>query len=419
MKNESSVINLGCRLNSYESEVISDILVKNNVKSTIVINTCAVTNNAVQKSKSEIRKAKKQNPKNKIIVTGCASHVDPKSFLDMNEVDEIIKNQFKTQKISYQNKLGNLVHEAKMKTSVFPEPLEKFNQKTRALLQIQQGCDHRCTFCIIPYGRGDSVSLPLSEIVTRTKKFLKAGYKEIIMTGVDITSYGNDLPGKPKLGEIIKRLLNMLPDLNRLRLSSIDPAEIDADLLDLITNEKKIMPHIHLSAQSGDNMILKRMKRRHNRTDLLNLCNYLKKKRPSITFGADIIVGFPTETEQNFQNTYECINQCNFSNLHIFPFSPKIGTPASKMPQVERKIINYRASQLRKLGSWIKLEIMKEKVGKINKILFEGSNLSYTDDYFKLSIPDLNKNQIKKMNGELIEVKFKSFNEKSLIAKVL
>lgn len=419
MKNESSVINLGCRLNSYESEVISDILVKNNVKSTTVINTCAVTNNAVQKSKSEIRKAKKQNPKNKIIVTGCASHVDPKSFLDMNEVDEIIKNQFKTQKISYQNKLGSLVHEAKMKTSVFPEPLEKFNQKTRALLQIQQGCDHRCTFCIIPYGRGDSVSLPLSEIVTRTKKYLKAGYKEIIMTGVDITSYGNDLPGKPKLGEIIKRLLNMLPDLNRLRLSSIDPAEIDADLLDLITNEKKIMPHIHFSAQSGDNMILKRMKRRHNRTDLLNLCNYLKKKRPSITFGADMIVGFPTETEQNFQNTYECINQCNFSNLHIFPFSPKIGTPASKMPQVERKIINYRASQLRKLGSWIKLELMKEKVGKINKILFEGSNLSYTDDYFKLSIPDLDKKQIKKMNGKLIEVKFKSFNEKSLIAKVL
>ena len=419
MKDESLVVNLGCRLNSYESEVISDILVKNKIKKTTVINTCAVTNNAVQKSKNEIRKAKKQKPKNKIIVTGCASHIDPKSFLEMNEVDEIVNNKFKTQKIFYQNKLGNLINEAKIKSNLFPEPLEKFSLKTRALLQIQQGCDHRCTFCIIPFGRGDSVSLPLGEIVTRTEKFLSSGYKEIIITGVDITSYGNDLPGKPKLGEIIKRLLNILPNLKRLRLSSIDPAEIDQDLLDLIIYEKKIMPHVHLSAQSGDNMILKRMKRRHNRKELLDLCSYIKKKRPSMTFGADIIVGFPTETQQNFENTYDCIKQCGFSNLHIFPFSPKIGTPANKMPQIERNIINDRAKQLRNLGSSLKIDFMKKKIGKIKTILFEGTNLSYTDDYFKVSVPDIEKNQIKKMNGNLIDVKFKSFDEKSLIAKIV
>ena len=419
MKDESLVVNLGCRLNSYESEVIADILFKNKIKKITVINTCAVTNNAVQKSKNEIRKAKKKNPKNKIIVTGCASHIDPKSFLNMNEVDEIVDNRFKTQKIFYQDKLGDLVNEAKRKSNLFPEPIEKFSKKTRALLQIQQGCDHRCTFCIIPFGRGDSISLPLSEIVIRAEKFLNAGYQEITITGVDITSYGNDLPGKPKLGEIIKRLLNILPNLNRLRLSSIDPAEIDQDLLDLIINEKKIMPHLHLSVQSGDDMILKRMKRRHNRKELLDLCSYIKMKRPSMTFGADIIVGFPTETHKHFENTYDLIKQCSFSNLHIFPFSPKIRTPANKMPQIERKTINNRAKQLRNLGSKLKIDFMKKKVGQTKVILFEGSNLSYTDDYFKVSMPSLEKNQIKKMNGNLIDVKFNSFDEKSLIAKII
>ena len=419
MKDESLVVNLGCRLNSYESEVIADILFKNKIKRTTVINTCAVTNNAVQKSKNEIRKAKKKNPKNKIIVTGCASHIDPKSFLKMNEVDEVVDNKFKTQKIFYQDKLGDLVNEAKRKSNLFPEPIEKFSKKTRALLQIQQGCDHRCTFCIIPFGRGDSISLPLSEIVIRAEKFLNAGYQEITITGVDITSYGNDLPGKPKLGEIIKRLLNILPNLNRLRLSSIDPAEIDQDLLDLLINEKKIMPHLHLSVQSGDDMILKRMKRRHNRKELLDLCSYIKMKRPSMTFGADIIVGFPTETHKHFENTYDLIKQCSFSNLHIFPFSPKIRTPANKMPQIERKTINNRAKQLRNLGSKLKIDFMKKKVGQTKAILFEGSNLSYTDDYFKVSIPSIKKNQIKKMNGNLIDVKFNSFDEKSLIAKII
>ena len=419
MKDESLVVNLGCRLNSYESEVIADILFKNKIKKITVINTCAVTNNAVQKSKNEIIKAKKKNPKNKIIVTGCASHIDPKSFLKMNEVDEIVDNKFKTQKIFYQDKLGDLVNEAKRKSNLFPEPIEKFSKKTRALLQIQQGCDHRCTFCIIPFGRGDSISLPLSEIVIRAEKFLNAGYQEITITGVDITSYGNDLPGKPKLGEIIKRLLNILPNLNRLRLSSIDPAEIDQDLLDLLINEKKIMPHLHLSVQSGDDMILKRMKRRHNRKELLDLCSYIKMKRPSMTFGADIIVGFPTETHKQFENTYDLIKQCSFSNLHIFPFSPKIGTPANKMPQIEGKTINNRAKKLRNLGSKLKIDFMKKKVGQTKAILFEGSNLSYTDDYFKVSIPSIKKNQIKKMNGNLIDVKFNSFDEKSLIAKII
>ena len=419
LKNNSNVINLGCRLNSYESEVIEKILEKNKIKNVTVINTCAVTNQAVRKSKREIKKAKKNNLKNKIIVTGCASQIDPTAFLNMSEVERIIDNQLKTNEQLYKHNFTGLVDEVNGKLKRFPEAISNFNFKTRALLQIQQGCDHRCTFCIIPFGRGDSVSLPIGEIVKRTEKFLISGYKEIIITGVDITSYGNDLPGKPKLGEIIKRLLNILPDLKRLRLSSIDPAEIDKDLMDLIINEKRVLPHIHFSAQSGDDMILKRMKRRHSRRECSEVCSTIKKARSEITFGADIITGFPTETEENFYNTYKFIQECKFSNLHIFPFSPKLGTPAARMPQISNSIKNDRADKLRKLGNEIRLNHFKDKVGKTQSVLLEGQDLSYTDDYCKVKILEDKKKYHSDMKGQLTEVKFVGYNEDSIIAEII
>ena len=419
LKNNSNVINLGCRLNSYESEVIEKILEKNKIKNVTVINTCAVTNQAVRKSKREIKKAKKNNLKNKIIVTGCASQIDPTAFLNMSEVERIIDNQLKTNEQLYKHNFTGLVDEVNGKLKRFPEAISNFNFKTRALLQIQQGCDHRCTFCIIPFGRGHSVSLPIGEIVKRTEKFLISGYKEIIITGVDITSYGNDLPGKPKLGEIIKRLLNILPDLKRLRLSSIDPAEIDKDLMDLIINEKRVLPHIHFSAQSGDDMILKRMKRRHSRRECSEVCSTIKKARSEITFGADIITGFPTETEENFYNTYKFIQECKFSNLHIFPFSPKLGTPAARMPQISNSIKSGRADKLRKLGNEIKLNYFKDKVGKTQSVLLEGQDLSYTDDYCKVKILEDKKKYHSDLRGQLTKVKFIGYDEDSIIAEIL
>ncbi len=419
MKNKSNVINLGCRLNSYESEVILDILKKNKIVNTTVINTCAVTNQAVSKSKYEIRKAKKRHPKNKIIVTGCASHIDHKGFEKMEEIDQIIDNKSKTEKIFYKNSVHNLISETKKKVNSFPQELKKFSNKTRALIQIQQGCDHRCTFCIIPYGRGNSMSLPIGEIIKRTEKLIDFGYKEFILTGVDLTSYGNDLPGKPSLGETIRRLFKLQPKLRRLRLSSIDPAEIDENLLDLIMHEDRLLPHIHLSVQSGDNLILKRMKRRHERNDVINLCEKVRFQRPEVTFGADIIVGFPTEKEENFLNTLDCVKNCKFSNLHVFPFSPKKSTPAERMPQVRFDKIKERLKILERVGNEIKLDFMKEKLKKFDTILFEGYNLSYTRDYFKVKVINREKEQIIQKKGNLIKVRFLSISNGSFNAAIV
>ena len=415
----TKIINLGCRLNAYESEVIRDILEKNSINNTVVINTCAVTNLAVKKSKQIIKKVKKERPNDKILVTGCASQIEKQKFIKMKEVDRVIDNKRKTDENSYKYDSFSFESEIKNKLKHFPHIISKLKNKTRALLQIQQGCDHRCTFCIIPFGRGESVSLPIGEIVERANTYIESGYKEIVITGVDITSYGNDLPGKPKLGEIIKRLLALVPNLKRLRFSSIDPAEMDEDLIDLISNDPRLLPHIHLSVQSGDNMILKRMKRRHSRTDVIEICQKIKKKRESVTFGADFISGFPTESRENHKNTLDLINKCNFTNLHIFPFSPKKGTPASRMPQVEEKIKIIRASQLRELGKSLKLKYFDSKVGKTSKILFESNRLSYSDDFLKVFIPDINKYKNNKLKGKLVKVKFYDYDDKAILAKLV
>ena len=283
------------------------------------------------------------------------------------------------------------------------------------MLQIQQGCDHRCTFCIIPYGRGDSKSLPFDQINKRAERLIESGYSEIVMTGVDLTSYGIDLPGKPKLGNILRRLLNFQPKLRRLRLSSIDPAEIDEDLMDLLLKEKRILPHLHLSLQSGDNLILKRMKRRHNREEVIKLCNDLSLVRSDFTFGADIIVGFPTETNQMFKNTLELVETCEFTNVHIFPYSPKDGTPASKMPQIKEDEKKLRVEILRKKCKDILHQKLNKEIGKSSSILFESHKMSYSDGYFKVKTKE-SKNSIKP--GSIANVKIVSRQGDSLIAEL-
>ncbi len=413
---KSKVLNLGCRLNYFESQIIQNILDTNDLKSTIVVNTCAVTNQAVSKSINEIKKAKKRYPNHKLIVTGCASQIEHKKFHSLDQVNKIVDNKLKTLKNSYIfDDKG-----PKNQTFRFPAPPESFKDRTRAFLQIQQGCNHRCTFCIIPFGRGDAISLPVGEISNRLGKLINNGYKEVTLTGVDLTSFGDDLPGKPKLGSVLKRLLKIHPKLNRLRLSSIDPAEMDKDLIDLFKYEKRVLPYLHLSIQSGDNLILKRMKRRHSREDVIEICRKLKKVRHDIKFGADIIVGFPTETNENFINTVKLTKECKFSNLHLFKFSPKNGTPASKMPQIQNNVKNLRYKKLMNIYEKIRSEQMKDKLGKTEEILFESEKQSYTNDYFKVSLLKKKfEEKDKSKFGNIVKVKILSKRKDRLFAELV
>ncbi len=409
-KEDTKVINLGCRLNFFESEVIKNILDQENLEKKIVINTCAVTNQAVRKSVNEVKKASRKFPNYQIYVTGCASQVNEKVFSHLKNVHKIVDNKRKTLPESYTDQ--EIKEE---KDFNFPFLKDFSSSRTRAMLQIQQGCDHRCTFCIIPYGRGDSKSLPFDQINKRAERLIESGYSEIVMTGVDLTSYGIDLPGKPKLGNVLRRLLNFQPKLRRLRLSSIDPAEIDEDLMDLLLKEKRILPHLHLSLQSGDNLILKRMKRRHNREEVIKLCHDLRLVRSDFTFGADIIVGFPTETNQMFKNTLELIETCEFTNVHIFPFSPKDGTPASKMPQIKEEEKKLRVEILRNKCKDILHQKLNKEIGKSSSILFESHKMSYSDGYFKVKTKE-SKNSIKP--GSIANVKIVSRQGDSLIAEL-
>ena len=409
-KEDTKVINLGCRLNFFESEVIKNILNQENLEKKIVINTCAVTNQAVRKSINEVKKASRKFPNYQIYVTGCASQVNEKVFSDLKNVHKIVDNKRKTLPESYTDQ--EIKEE---KDFNFPFLKDFSSSRTRAMLQIQQGCDHRCTFCIIPYGRGDSKSLSFDQINKRAERLIESGFSEIVMTGVDLTSYGIDLPGKPKLGNILRRLLNFQPKLRRLRLSSIDPAEIDDDLMDLLLKEKRILPHLHLSLQSGDNLILKRMKRRHNREEVIKLCHDLRFVRSDFTFGADIIVGFPTETNQMFKNTLELIETCEFTNVHIFPYSPKDGTPASKMPQIKEEEKKSRVEILRNKCKDILHQKLNKEIGKSSSILFESHKMSYSDGYFKVKTKE-SKNSIKP--GSMANVKIVSRQGDSLIAEL-
>lgn len=346
------VVTFGCRLNTYESEVMKDLANKAGLEDAIIINTCAVTAEAERQARQSIRKLKRENPNAKILVTGCGAQINPDQFAKMKEVDRVIGNDDKLKLETYldQNAPRVLVNDIMAIEETAGHLVSGFDGKARAFVQIQNGCNHRCTFCTIPYGRGNSRSVKFDEIVAQGQNLINLGYKEIVLTGVDITDYGKDLEDQPSLGLTVRKLLDALPDLNRLRLSSLDSVEMDPELWHAIEHEERLMPHLHLSLQAGDDMVLKRMKRRHLRKDGLYFCQKARDLRPDVVFGADIIAGFPTETDDMFDNTFRFIEEADLTYLHVFPYSARPGTPAARMPQVEKSIIKRRASILREEG---------------------------------------------------------------------
>ncbi|MGJ8564247.1 MAG: tRNA (N(6)-L-threonylcarbamoyladenosine(37)-C(2))-methylthiotransferase MtaB [Alphaproteobacteria bacterium] len=388
----AEVITLGCRLNAYESDVALGHARDAGLENTIIINTCAVTNAAVADSRNAVRKARKHNPDARVIVTGCAAQINPQDFADMPEVDHVIGNAEKmlagtfdpdslgTEKILV-NDIMSVEETAPQLISGGNRELEKSQSRTRAFLQVQNGCDHRCTFCIIPYGRGRARSVPAGEVVAHVKALVAQGYKEVVLTGVDLSSWGGDLPATPPLGDLIRRVLKLVPDLPRLRLSSIDPAEIDPALFEALTTDSRMAPYLHLSLQSGDNMILKRMKRRHSREDAIRLCARLKAARPEMTFGADLIAGFPTEDEAMHENSRLIIAEIGIPWLHVFPFSPREGTPAAKIPPVNGKAVKARAKVLRAAGNAVLTAHLKSRIGDIDIALFEDTGLGRLPDF--------------------------------------
>ena len=400
---DTKVVTLGCRLNAYESDVMEGHARGAGLKDTVIINTCAVTNDAVAESRRQVRKAHRENPNATLIVTGCAAQIDPKAFAKIEGVNKVIGNHEKMLPLSFDpeflaqsepirvNDIMSVSETAPQFIGSSNQALMKSQNRSRAFLQVQNGCDHRCTFCIIPYGRGNARSVPAGEVVNSVKSLVAQGYNEVVLTGVDLSSWGGDLPGQPPLGDLVRRVLKLVPELSRLRLSSIDPAEVDDVLFDLIINDPRMTPYLHLSLQAGDNMILKRMKRRHTREDVLKLCERLKSTRPDITFGADIIAGFPTETEEMFQNSLKIISEIGIPWLHVFPYSAREGTPAAKIPPVNGNIIKARAKALREEGARIKTAHLKSRIGNVDTALFEETGFGRLPDFslIKLEIEKL------------------------------
>lgn len=387
------VISMGCRLNLAESNAIAEQLEGRD--DVIVVNSCAVTNEAVRQTRQAIRQAKKRRPDARVIVTGCAAQVDPTSFAAMPEVAGVIGNAEKQdsallRQIADDEGRPVIVSDIMALEQTAPHLVSAYSGKTRAFVEVQNGCDHRCTFCIIPYGRGNSRSVPAGHVIDHVKMLVDKGFKEVVLTGVDVTSYGPDLPGKPNLGQLVERILRHVPDLPRLRLSSIDGVEIDERLFDLITGEARLMPHIHLSLQAGDNMVLKRMKRRHSRELAIDLVNRMQAKRPEIAIGADIIAGFPTEDDAMFANSLALVTECHIVHGHIFPYSPKAGTPAAKMPQVAASAIKARARALREAVAAESTLWLGSLIGTTQKIAVEkGGMAGHAENfaYVKLDRP--------------------------------
>ena len=384
MSTSPKVITLGCRLNAFESEVMRIRAEQAGLGDTVIFNTCAVTSEAERQARQQIRKLRRENPDTRIIVSGCAAQIAPEKFAAMPEVDQVLGNEEKLKLESYlpaqaQEKI--LVSDIMQATEIAGHLISGFESRSRAFVQIQQGCDHRCTFCIIPFGRGNSRSVPLDHIVEQVKQLTSQGYQEVVFTGVDISSYGGDLPASPSLGQMTRSLLAAAPELQRLRLSSLDPAVIDDELLDLIATEPRLMPHLHLSVQAGSDLILKRMKRRHNRQDVIDLCARLRNLRPDVVFGADLITGFPTESEAMFEDTLQLVDEAVLTYLHVFPYSPRPETPAAEMPQIEEKIRKARAAQLRRKGEQTKAVYFGKLPGQTAKILVERNSQGYTETY--------------------------------------
>jgi threonylcarbamoyladenosine tRNA methylthiotransferase MtaB len=411
----------GCRLNAYETEAMKELANAAGLKDVVVVNTCAVTAEAVRKSKQEIRKLRRDNPSSQMIVTGCAAQIEPKTFSEMSEVDLVVGNTEKMNSDTW-NEISNkpdfvgktekvMVDDIMSVKNTAGHLIDGFGTRSRAYVQVQNGCDHRCTFCIIPYGRGNSRSVPAGVVVDQIKRLVDTGYNEVVLTGVDITSWGADLPMMPKLGDLVQRILKLVPDLPRLRISSIDSIEADPALIDAISSEMRLMPHLHLSLQAGDDMILKRMKRRHLRNDAINFCLEMRSVRPDRVYGADIIAGFPTETEEMFENSLKLIEDCGLTWLHVFPFSPREGTPAARMPQMDRSIIKERAARLRSRGELAVQNHLAAQIGLEHNILIENERMGRTEGFTEVLF---NKDQIK---GSIVNAKIVSKSQTQLIAQ--
>ena len=387
----------GCRLNIWESQVISDLASKNGQSDLIIFNTCAVTSEAERQARQAIRSSKRNRPDAQILVTGCAAQVDPQKWNSMPEVDFVIGNKEKLDEDfwkrfvpedSFHQNQNVFVQDIMEVKSTSGHLVESFNKHTRGFVQVQNGCDHRCTFCIIPFGRGPSRSVSTQDVINSINSLLKNGVKEIVLTGVDLTSWGIDIFGKPSLGLLVKKILRNIPNLHRLRLSSIDPAEVDFDLMDAFEYEERLMPHIHLSIQHGDDIILKRMKRRHLYRDVINFVKEAKRRRNDIVFGGDFIAGFPTEEEKAHQKSMQLIREANITYIHVFPYSNRKNTPASKMPQLQKKIIQKRAKELRDLAEKQHNKFLVSQIGTTQKVLVENNSVGHSTNFSKIKLKE-------------------------------
>lgn len=379
---------LGCRLNAYESEAMREMAQAAGLTDALVVNTCAVTAEAVRKSRKEIRRLRRENPDAPIFVTGCAAQTEPETFAAMPEVTRVIGNTEKMQPDTWAALVPDLIGQTErvqvddiMSVRETAGHLIDGFGRHRAYVQVQNGCDHRCTFCIIPYGRGNSRSVPAGVVVDQIKRLVDRGYNEVVLTGVDLTSWGADLPGLPRLGDLVMRILKLVPDLPRLRISSIDSIEADENLMRAIATEPRLMPHLHLSLQAGDDMILKRMKRRHLRDDAIAFCAEARRLRPDMTFGADIIAGFPTETDEMFENSMRLVTECDLTWLHVFPYSPRSGTPAARMPAVPGAAIKDRAARLRAAGEVQVARHLETQLGRTHRVLLESTRMGRTEQF--------------------------------------
>lgn len=358
----------------------------------VIVNTCAVTSEAVRQARQTIRKLRRENPQARLIVTGCAAQIDPEQFSEMDEVDHVVGNDDKMKQSTFKMLADVTMPPARIVTDIMEvretasSLIDGFGARSRAFVQVQNGCDHRCTFCIIPYGRGPARSVPAGEVVQQIQRLVDTGYKEVVLTGVDLTSYGVDLPGTPTLGRLTQQILRHVPDLERLRLSSIDQVEADNHLYDAIASDQRLMPHFHLSMQAGDDMILKRMKRRHLRDDAIAFCEQVRKLRPGVVFGADLIAGFPTETDEMFENTVRLVDECGLTFLHVFPFSPREGTPAARMPQLDRGLVTERAKRLRDVGAERIAGFLNTQIGTTQRILMERDDIGRTEHFAEVRV---------------------------------
>ncbi|WP_170762603.1 tRNA (N(6)-L-threonylcarbamoyladenosine(37)-C(2))-methylthiotransferase MtaB [Ruegeria lacuscaerulensis] len=410
---------LGCRLNAYETEAMKELSQQAGLADAVVVNTCAVTAEAVRKARQEIRKLRRENPHARLIVTGCAAQTEPETFSGMEEVDAVIGNTEKMQPDTWKGMAADFIGETETVqvddimsvTETAGHLIDGFGTRSRAYVQVQNGCDHRCTFCIIPYGRGNSRSVPAGVVVNQIKRLVDKGYNEVVLTGVDLTSWGADLPAQPKLGDLVMRILKLVPDLPRLRISSIDSIEVDENLMQAIATEPRLMPHLHLSLQHGDDLILKRMKRRHLRDDAIRFTEDARKLRPEMTFGADIIAGFPTETEAHFENSLRLVTECDLTWLHVFPYSKREGTPAARIPQqINGTIIKDRAARLRAAGEAQVTKHLASQIGQTHHILMENPHMGRTEQFTEVSF------ESPQTEGQIVTAQVSGCTETQLIA---